>query len=228
MGMPCGKNAAQPAGHHLLAGLEVGVFRQVAQGQQRAVERPAGLADDRRCRGVSFSTSAETLQFGSPSSTTCERVRLTEGDPADQAFGGQHRQVHPQAVAAAEVNLHRAPPVGRLAQDDLGQLEFPGRLSAASRGAAGAGRFRGRFPRACMACSRSCWFSRRRRVILPEQFAAAARRRRPALPASCWEELASPNSGRNRLPMASLKRAVVWPGRFKIISVNSTTRPKAM
>jgi hypothetical protein len=46
--------------------------------------------------------------------------------------------------------------------------------------------------------------------------------------ANCCDELANPKSGRNRLPIPSLKRALVWLGRFKITNVNSTTRPNAM
>ena len=39
--------------------------------------------------------------------------------------GGEHGQVFAEAVAAAEVDLHGAPPVGRVAQDDVGELELP-------------------------------------------------------------------------------------------------------
>ena len=45
-----------------------------------------------------------------------------------QSVGGQHGQIFADAVAAAEVNLHGAPPVGRVAHDDVGKFELPRRL----------------------------------------------------------------------------------------------------
>ncbi len=57
------------------------------------------------------------------------RARVADGrNAAHQSVAGQHRQVFADAVAAAEVNFNRAPPVRRVAQDDAGQFELPRRL----------------------------------------------------------------------------------------------------
>ena len=68
------------------------------------------------------------MQFGSPNSTTCERVAPTD----------EMRPTRPSAVStgrfstmpswAAEVDLNTAPPVCRVAQNNVGELEFPRRL----------------------------------------------------------------------------------------------------
>ena len=72
MGMPLGKTPPSPLVRHVLAGFQIGAAGQVGS-----------IPDERRVRAgrrristpmscVAFSTSAETRQFGSPISTTCE------------------------------------------------------------------------------------------------------------------------------------------------------------
>ena len=132
-----------------------------------------------------------------------------------------------QIVEAAAVNLHGAPPVRRVAGDDAGEFELPRGLFASSRRVAGGGCFRGRFRRLAwlkaqlliLAAQRSRWRGSVR------SWAAG---RRPALAATCWAAPVAPNSGRKMLPMASLRRAVVLPGRFKTSKVSSATRARAI
>ena len=78
---------------------------------------------------VSFSTQARHLAVRVPQQHHLRAGETDRRNPAHQAIGGEHRQVHSQPVAAAEVNLHRAPPVGWVAEDHVGQLELPGRLA---------------------------------------------------------------------------------------------------
>ena len=118
-----GKNPAFAAGDHLLAGFQIRVAGQI--GQIRRVNCPAARRGDdahvvRRIEDARGNAAARVANQNDL------RTRVADGrNAADQAVGGQHGKVFADAVALAEVNLNGAPPVGRVAQDDAGELEFP-------------------------------------------------------------------------------------------------------
>ena len=156
------------------------------------------------------------------------RVRVADGrDPAHQAVGGQHGQIFADAVAAAEVNLHDVPPIGGVAHDDVGELEVPRASAAASRKA----RAVARFPAPWRRLARLEREAARFRGEAVSNWRSNSRRGRTASAAvigSCWAVPASPKSGKNQLPTASLSGNVACGGRLRSNSVASVTAPSAM
>ncbi len=75
------------------------------------------------CAGLT--TRAETRQFGSSIKTTCERVRPTDETRPTRPSEVKTGRLVGHTVAFAQINLNGAPPVGRVAQDDVGKFQFP-------------------------------------------------------------------------------------------------------
>ena len=112
---------------------------------------------------VSFSTRAATLQLGSPRQ---HHLRAGQADgemrPTRAPSGVKTGHVDPHAVAAAEVDLDRAPPIGRFAQDDVSQLQLPGLLLLPGEKLAQVVIFAGELFGLRETCRRNSSFSRRR------------------------------------------------------------------
>ena len=134
------------------------------------------------------------------------RVRVADGrNAAHQAVGGQHGQIFADAIAAAEVNLDGVPPIGGVAHDDVGELEFPRRLPLPAEQRAELVVFprRGGGLRGLNAAA-----ARFRGGGIPpgEAIRVAAGPASAAVTGSCWTVPARPNRGKNQLPTASFKR----------------------
>ena len=126
MGIPGGINSALAAGHDVFTGLQIGIAGKIGQFDQRTVQRPAGADDAHVVRLVFHPRRNTAIRIAEQSHL---RARVTDGRNAPhQAVSGQHGQIFTESVPAAEVNLHGAPPIRRVSQDDVGEFEFPWRL----------------------------------------------------------------------------------------------------
>ena len=146
--------------------------------------------------------------------------------PYQSTLWTEHGAVGGHAIPRAEVNFNGAPPVRGLAQDDLGQLQGVALVLLPSQELAqmgilplGALGERGLEPKLLVFAAEG--------FVLPEDL-TSGQQGISRLAGQMLEDWANPTRGRNRLPMPSLSRAVVWLGRFRMTKVNSTTRPTAM
>jgi len=125
-GNALGKNAAHAAGEDVLASLQIRAAGKIGQLDERSVHRAAGADNARVVRRIVNERGDAAIRVANQKDLG---TRVADGgNPADQALGGEDRQVFADAVTAAEVNLHGAPPVGWVAQDNITELEFPRRL----------------------------------------------------------------------------------------------------
>ena len=86
---------------------------------------PAAMTLAERRGLVLVKTMAETRKLGSPKRTTWERVGPTFCTRSDQARAGQNSAIGDHAITAPASISTAAPPIGWVAGDNTGQLQFP-------------------------------------------------------------------------------------------------------
>ena len=113
---PPGKNRPNPLVITVWPGVNFAFLFRKSKGHQRVIAR-VGRSNHARSR-ASRPPCAATLQFTSPTSTTVERVSPTEDTRPTSPSMFSTGRLSAQAIAAAEVDLHRPPPIRRVAQHD--------------------------------------------------------------------------------------------------------------
>src|SRR5688572_4246611 len=119
-----GKNSAVPARDHALAGRELRVAREITEFNDGAVQRRGGRRFDNPVLARFFNQHRNTTVGVAHQ----HHLRVSEShlrDSSDEAIDIQDRRVGNDSITRPAIDPNGAPPVGRVARDDLRWLQIP-------------------------------------------------------------------------------------------------------